>query len=115
MSDSVVLCEGYHDRAFWKGWLARLGCAEARTAIVQRSPGNKQIAKGEYDYRAVSGRIIRVIPCGGKRLLMRAARVHLGDRGMSPGLERLVINVDADTALEATDTGVTGLSPRPSK
>ena len=28
MSESLVLCEGYHDRAFWAGWLGRLGCSD---------------------------------------------------------------------------------------
>lgn len=26
MSESVILCEGFHDRAFWDGWLTHLGC-----------------------------------------------------------------------------------------
>lgn len=26
MSESVILCEGFHDRAFWDGWLTFLGC-----------------------------------------------------------------------------------------
>jgi len=28
MSESVILCEGYHDRAFWAGWLLHLGCTD---------------------------------------------------------------------------------------
>jgi hypothetical protein len=28
MSESVILCEGYHDRAFWKGWLTHLRCSD---------------------------------------------------------------------------------------
>jgi hypothetical protein len=24
MSESVILCEGFHDRAFWDGWLTSL-------------------------------------------------------------------------------------------
>ena len=26
--ESVIACEGYDDRAFWKGWLCRLGCTD---------------------------------------------------------------------------------------
>ena len=26
MSESVIFCEGYQDRAFWAGWLESLGC-----------------------------------------------------------------------------------------
>lgn len=25
MSESVILCEGFHDRSFWDGWLSRPG------------------------------------------------------------------------------------------
>jgi hypothetical protein len=28
MSESVIYCEGYHDRAFWMGWLGHLGCSD---------------------------------------------------------------------------------------
>lgn len=28
MSERVVLCEGYHDRAFWAGLLLRLNCGD---------------------------------------------------------------------------------------
>lgn len=28
MSESVIYCEGYHDRAFWMGWLGHLGCVD---------------------------------------------------------------------------------------
>lgn len=26
--ETVILCEGYHDRAFWSGWLLHLGCTD---------------------------------------------------------------------------------------
>ena len=36
MSESVVLCEGYHDRAFWAALLEHLGCADPG-----RNPGKR--------------------------------------------------------------------------
>jgi hypothetical protein len=26
--ESVIFCEGYHDRAFWSGWLLHLDCVD---------------------------------------------------------------------------------------
>ena len=37
MSESVILCEGYTDRAFWKGWLTRLECKNARRTAGGRA------------------------------------------------------------------------------
>ena len=28
MTESWILCEGYHDRGFWAGWLTYLGCSD---------------------------------------------------------------------------------------
>src|SRR5436309_2878174 len=34
MSHSVILCEGYHDRAFWAGWLKYLHCIDSGATKV---------------------------------------------------------------------------------
>ena len=39
MSESVILCEGYYDRAFWAGWLTHLGCTDPG----QRANGTHRI------------------------------------------------------------------------
>ena len=52
MSEAVVLCEGFHDRAFWAGWLLRLGCTDPGllpdgTRRLVLDPWNKIVADGD--------------------------------------------------------------------
>ena len=120
-SESVILCEGYHDRAFWAGWLTHLGCTDlgvradgARRCKVY-DPGNDLVKRGEYAYRSRSGRFLRVVPCSGKNNVPRMAESRLNDR-RDKALAHLVLNVDSDqiaawlddparTTVEPTDVG----------
>ncbi len=115
MSESVILCEGYHDRAFWAGWLLHLGCVDpgqpkaghmARSIV--RDPWNDPVIGGQFGYHSKSGRFLRVQPCGGKSGIRPAAQRRLGQRVLK-GLTRLVLNIDADTHADGTTTGATGL------
>ncbi len=108
MNESVVLCEGYNDRAFWAGWLKHLGCREARTLGGFFLDTTIRAGRGHYGFRSKSDRFLRVIPCGGRRHVRYEARSALDDRAFEPLLERLVINVDADTDAHA-DSAATGL------
>ena len=115
MSESVILCEGYHDRAFWKGWLLYLGCtdpgapAPGQTRRPEvRDPWNKKVAGGDFAYLSKSGRFIRVRPCHGKTNIRPAAHLRLRQRG-TEALLRLVINVDPDVGVGGAATGITGL------
>ncbi len=115
MSESVILCEGYHDRAFWKGWLTHLGCTEpglpgpgksTRSRILD--PWNTLVSKGQYAYHSKSGQFLRVQPCGGKSKVRDAAELRLQERNSKP-LIRLVINVDPDVRLGIPSAAVSGL------
>ncbi len=56
-TESVVLCEGFHDRAFWKGWLSHLDCRDARTKLPSgaferaRDPFGKFVEPGQFAWR----------------------------------------------------------------
>jgi hypothetical protein len=115
MSESVILCEGFHDRAFWKGWLTHLGCADpglppagktARAPILD--PRNTPVTGGQFAYHSKSGHFIRVRPCHGKSKVLPAARLRLGQRP-SKQLLRLIINVDPDVRVAGATTATTGL------
>lgn len=114
MNESSILCEGYHDRAFWKGWLVHLGCADPglqpgkTTRSPIRDPWKDPVTKGQFAFHSVSGRFLRVAPCHGKDGILREARLRLGQRGSKP-LDRLVINVDPDVQAGGTGAGTTGL------
>jgi hypothetical protein len=115
MSESVILCEGFHDRAFWAGWLRHLGCTDpglptaGRTTRTQLlDPWNTPVTGGQYAYHSKSGQFIRVRPCHGIGNILPAARVRLGQRP-SKRLLQLVINIDPDVSAGGTGTGPSGL------
>lgn len=86
----IILCEGYHDRAFWKGFLKHFGCADDRT----RSTG--QTGKGEHFYLAADRkRKVTVKPCDGIDKIPKALAAYLTGIATRP-LEGIIISVDDD-------------------
>lgn len=115
MSESVILCEGYYDRAFWAGWLLHLGCVDpglppagSTTRRTIRDPWNDPVTGGQFAYYSKSGRFLRVMPCGGRSMIVPIALRRLGQRG-TRALERLVLNIDPDVPAGGTSIGPTGL------
>jgi hypothetical protein len=114
MSESVILCEGFHDRAFWDGWLTSLGCDSGgfkpeTPGYPARDPWNDPVkGGGQYAYGTKSGSFVRVRPCGGKSKVLQEARIRLTQR-TTKLLLRLVINVDVDTNVAGAVSGPTGL------
>jgi hypothetical protein len=113
MSESVILCEGFHDRAFWDGWLTFLGCSSdgfkpGTPGYPASDPWRDEVRGGQFAYRSKSGSFVRVRPCNGKHNVLREARIRLTQRGFKT-LLRLVINVDVDTSAAGTTPGPTGL------
>ena len=99
MSETRILCEGYHDRAFWKGWLLYLGCSDAAfkpgPGVKARDPWKKPVAGGHFAYHSKSGGFLRVVPFSGKTNVLPEAKARLDLRVTRP-LPRLVINIDPD-------------------
>src|SRR5258708_28373216 len=101
MSESYILCEGYHDRAFWGGLLLHLNCADPGALPSGkrrdfRDPfGNLVRGYGVFGFRSRSGAFIRVVPAHGKDNIPSLARNRLEER-KGKALTRLVINVDSD-------------------
>ena len=59
MSESVIYCEGYHDRAFWAGWLTHLGCADPGVPSAGSSmrrpiydPWYTKVQSGQFAYHS---------------------------------------------------------------
>ncbi|MHC4398051.1 MAG: hypothetical protein ACYTG0_00050 [Planctomycetota bacterium] len=109
MKESVILCEGYHDRAFWAGWLEHLGCADpgkppgksGRAQVID--PWGDPVAGGHFGYRSKSDKFIRIFHCGGHKKVLREARNRLSEerdrvrQDTSHGrLARLIVAVDPD-------------------
>jgi hypothetical protein len=113
MSESVVLCEGYHDRAFWDGWLKHLGCSSqgfepSTPGYPALDPWGDKVGGGQFAYYSPTQRFVRVRPCNGKSNILRELRIRLVLRSTKV-LESLVINVDVDTSTTSTSQTSTGL------
>lgn len=108
MSESVILCEGYLDRAFWAGWLAHLGCTIRKERGQVYDALGRPVHKGQHMYRSRSDRFVRVVPCHGKPNVRLEARERLSQRSMRPRLTHLILNVDPDIGVDAPG-GATGL------
>jgi len=118
--ESVILCEGYHDRAFWAGWLEHLGCTDpgrpggTSSRVPVSDPWGAPVTRGEFGYHSKSGKFVRVFPCrGDKTRVLREARNRLGEecqrvqQHAEPRLVRLILNVDPDVSADgnAVQTG----------
>jgi hypothetical protein len=94
--ESVVLCEGVHDRAFWKGWLEHLGCEDARPRRGDAvDPFGETVRKGHFAFFSKEHSFVRVTPCFGDTKVLQALKNRLPDR-TTHGLHRLVVNLDTD-------------------
>lgn len=116
MSESVILCEGYHDRAFWAGWLEYLGCINLRQPpgatkpVRVADPCGRDVTGGQFGYNSKSDKFIRIFPCeGDRKKVLREARDRLDEdrqrlqQGASePRLARLMLNIDPDVNANGT-------------
>lgn len=100
--ESVILCEGFHDRAFWAGLLERkLDCKDARPVLrggirgVAVDPFTERVGRGDFAFLAPSGAFLRVRPCHGDSKVMAMTRVHLKAR-TTKALRHLIVNLDVD-------------------
>lgn len=57
MSERLILCEGYHDRAFWAGLLTRLGCEsfEGRPVAQRVDLEGRRLDGGAFGFCTPSG------------------------------------------------------------
>jgi hypothetical protein len=102
--ESIVFCEGYHDRDFWAGWLERLGwvgpglSATTGARVELRDPWKKTVTR-TFGF-ARDRRFVRVLQCGGTQNVLRDALRELGKRPRDE-LHHVIVNLDSD----ATDGG----------
>lgn len=87
-----ILCEGYHDRAFWYGLLEKLGCKFAKEHSL---PGHRK-SPGEYVGVTPDGGVVSIVPVDGVPNLLPAVETRLLQREVRP-IQHLIVNRDADT------------------
>src|SRR5260370_5162601 len=98
-SESYVLSEGYHDRAFWSGQLLHLGCIDpgARPNGQRREvldPFGLPVRGGHFAFHSRSKAFIRIVPARGKANIPASLRTRRQERKIKRG-QWLVVNVDA--------------------
>ena len=114
MTESVVLCEGYHDRAFWAGLLLSLNCIDK--GIIPGSVKRRRVddidgvkvEAGQFYYYTQSGNGVRIVPCQGKDRILPMFDSYL-ERRNTKSFARFVINVDPDTDAANPTDKTTGL------
>jgi hypothetical protein len=117
--ESVILCEGFHDRAFWAGLLKHLGCvvpqdpAKPLSQKMIRDPWGTRVAGGQFGYHSKTQEFVRVIPCGGETFLPAAVNNRLVER-TTRTLRHLVVTYDADTDPGIEPTATQGIASRKS-
>jgi len=107
MSQAVIVCEGYTDRAFWKGCLAHLECSEPRSRGGVKDPWGLPVERGQHAYTSRGGGFIRVVRAGGKANVLPRVRLFLHGHSTHP-VRRLIVNVYSDTSAGEVDaeTGI---------
>lgn len=71
--DNVILCEGYHDRAFLSGWLAHLGCKTLKDKPYR--DGKPLRGGGQFGYRTPNEGWARILPVDGDGKLYPRAKI----------------------------------------
>jgi hypothetical protein len=91
LSQRIVVCEGYYDRAFWSGLLLHLGCTDAREMPSGRTvpgpirdPWGQPVVGGQFAFYSATDAFIRVVPAGGKQKVKPSAETYLRQRLNEP-------------------------------
>ena len=93
--ESVIFCEGYHDRAFWSGWLKSLGCRVPGNPGSVSDPWGRLVQGGQFAFLTAKNQFLRIVPCKGKTNIPDAFKIRLLGRNTHP-VRQIVLCVDRD-------------------
>ncbi|MBI5850327.1 MAG: hypothetical protein HZB39_04715 [Planctomycetes bacterium] len=98
----VVLCEGYHDRAVWSGWLTARGWKSMRPLSGKAlDPRGRELPKGAFAFRRGHA-FVTLVPCGGwteiLRLFALEAQEAFVESGSPNAVDFIAACFDADIA-----------------
>lgn len=108
--ESVILCEGFHDRAFWKGCLKHLGCQDLPGRPPFYDPFGKRVTPGHFVFLSTSGAFLRLQSCGGDKAVLGRLEDRLVERTtntesrVAKAAPAWTTNADADLALDGGAT-----------
>jgi hypothetical protein len=99
VSQTIFVCEGYHDRGFLAGWLTVLGCDDLSVGAtgVQKvkDPWGKPVIRGQFGYTDRLKRFLRIIPAHGESQCFSVADGLLQGRD-TQRIRDLFVVVDQD-------------------
>ncbi|MFZ4575068.1 MAG: hypothetical protein ACOYN0_11765 [Phycisphaerales bacterium] len=102
-SESVICCEGFHDRAFWGGLLQYAGCkglkGNLKHQLLDRTGAG--LNRGEYAFLGPGGHLVRLQPTQQVGGPLTAARIRLGQLA-TRSLTRIIICRDSDSEAFST-------------
>ena len=106
-----ILCEGYHDRAFWYGWFLVNGWKSGRYSKDSRLKDLEH--KGGYSVFSPNNLLAIIVPCEGHTEILNTFRKeykrlnnHIRtalEMGEMPTKYKFILNVDDDTPGKAKD------------
>jgi hypothetical protein len=96
-SESIILCEGYHDRAFLRGWLLARRCEDWKDKSYPPNNNRPVKGKGHFVFQTPepARRWVRVVPAGGDGKLLETAAIFVKEAGSRP-IESIVLVWDGD-------------------
>ncbi len=114
-TETYIVCEGYHDRAFWAGALRYLGCTDpgegaGGVRVPVFDPWGGRVVEGRYGFHTPSKHFVHLVPVGGRSQVWPFARKRLEDRRQKE-LHRLVVCVDADSRADGSADPAGGMKP----
>lgn len=98
-SESIVICEGFHDRSFLKGWLLSVGCTDPSQDGTKpiRDPWGRPVSRGHFGFLDQLGRFLRIVPAHSDDRCFSVAEDLLKGRATHP-IRDLVVVVDSDNS-----------------
>ncbi len=99
--ESIIFCEGYHDRAFWAGWLLHLQCSDPGIApgkserVKVKDPFGEAVTGGQFAYYTPNQHFVRIVHCSGCTEIPRLVRHRLRHHPIECA-QSVIINFDED-------------------
>lgn len=95
----VILCEGFHDRAFWVGWLAQLGVNTLGKGQID--PSGALVQAPQFPLKR-DQTFVRLVSCEGDQGVLNSLGTYLEKaKSATPLLAGILVNLDDDGTSDA--------------
>jgi hypothetical protein len=101
-AESIIVCEGYHDRAFLESWLKARKCESFKDKNYPPNKNGPLRGGGQFGFRTLHEHWVRIVPAGGDANAFDVAFNFVEEAKTRP-VERIIVVLDDDS--EAPQTG----------